>query len=219
MAHPRLKEGTFLAFVDEDFTNAQLEALPQLGTWKFEYFFAANNTATPNATQYFKTTARAKTVDAFRASVPLPTLNLTFPAINYQVAGSLTLVQHPSIGYFIPEGNKQNLSWSVASDTNPLLKGSEPATYRARIYGSYGGATTFVGGRGIRAGYEDSVVFGSSARKASVLCGEGLAAPQCENGNFKNAPYATTIVEIDLVSRTSDGSDASHFYTFRKFSN
>jgi hypothetical protein len=157
VAHPRLKEGTFLAFVDEDFTNAQLEALPQLGTWKFEYFFAANNTATPNATQYFKTTARAKTVDAFRASVPLPTLNLTFPAINYQVAGSLTLVQHPSIGYFIPEGNKQNLSWSVASDTNPLLKGSEPATYRARIYGSYGGATTFVGGRGIRAGYEDSV--------------------------------------------------------------
>ena len=219
VSHPRVKEGSFLAFVDDDFTDAQLERLPQFGTWKFEYFFNGNNTDSPNATQYFKTTARARTVDSFRASVPLPAFTMNFPSVNYQVAGSLTLVQHPSIGYFVPTGNKVDLSWRVASDDNPLLKGSEPATYRARIYGSYGGATTFVGGRGIRSGYEDSVIFGAASRRTSIFCGEGNAAPQCEGGNFRSSPFATTVTEIDLVSRVNDGSDASHFYTFRKFSN
>ncbi len=219
VSHPRVKEGSFLAFVDTDFTDAQIEKAPQFGTWKFEYFFSGNNTNTPDATQYFKTIARAKTVDGFRASVPLPTLTSTIPNINYQAAGSLTLVQHPSIGYFVQPGNKLDLTWRVASDSIASIKGSEPATYRARIYGSYGAATAIINGRGIRAGYEDSVTFGSASRSKSLFCGEGQAAPQCEAGNFISAPYATTITDIDLISRTNDGSDASQFYTFRKYSN
>ncbi|PIT77687.1 hypothetical protein [Limnohabitans sp. B9-3] len=219
VAHPRDREGTFLVFVDQDMTDAQLEKLPQFGTWKFEYFFANNNANTPNAIQYYKTTARAKTIDGFIKSVPLPNLTSTLPTINYQAQGSLTLVQHPSIGYFIPQGNKVDLTWSVASDSNPLLKGTEPATYRARIYGAYGGATTFNAGRGYRLGYEDSVLFRSSARGSSIICGEGSSAPQCANGIFKNTSYESIVTDIDLISRTSDAWDASHFYSFRKYSN
>jgi hypothetical protein len=219
VAHPRDKEGTFLVFTDEDMTDAQVEKLPQFGTWKYEYFFAGNNSSSPDTYQYYKTTARAKTVDGFKKSVPLPNLTSIPASVGYQPQGSLTLVQHPSIGYFIPQGNKVDLTWSVASDVNPLLKGSEPATYRARIYGSYGNAAQFSGGKWLRLGYEDSVQFRTSARSSSIYCGEGASAPQCVNGNFKNTSYETTVTDIDLISRTSDAWDASHFYTFRKYSN
>ena len=216
VAHPRDREGTFLVFTDQDMTDAQLERMPQFGTWKYEYYFTGGDV---DAVQYYKTTARSKTVDGFKKSVPLPNLTSALPTVSYQQQGALTLVQHPSIGYFTPQGNKVDLTWSVASDFNPLLKGSEPATYRARIYGAYGAATTFSGGRGLRLGYEDSVLFRTSARSASIYCGEGLSAPQCVSGNFKNTSYETIVTEIDLISRTSDAWDASHFYTLRKYSN
>lgn len=221
--HPRDREGTYLFFVDQDMTDAQLEKLPQFGTWKFDYFFSGNTSDTASATQYFKTTARSKTVDGFKKSVPLPNLTTTLPPVIYETQATpqdpLTLVQHKTIGYFVPQGNKVDLTWSVASDANPLLKGSEPATYRARIYGSYGNASQFSGGKWLRLGYEDSVQFRTSARSASIYCGEGAVANQCVNGNFKNTSYETTVTEIDLISRTSDAWDASHFYTFRKYSN
>lgn len=217
--HPRIREGSFLFFVDQDMTDAQLEKLPQFGTWKFDYYFSGNTTDTASATQYFKTTARSKTVDGFKKSVPLPNLISALPTVSYQAQNALTLVQHQSIGYFVPQGNKVDFTWSVASDSNPLLKGSEPATYRARIYGAYGNAAQFSGGKWLRSGYEDSVQFRTSARSSSIYCGEGVVAPQCVNGNFKNTTYETTVTDIDLISRTSDAWDASHFYTFRKYSN
>lgn len=223
VAHPRLSpEGGFLMFTDTDFTDAEVEKIPQFGTWKYEYFFQGNAGTTPNATQYFKTTARAKTLDGFKKSVPLPNLT-SLPSVTYQAQNALTLVQHSSIGYFVPQGPKFDLSWTVASDTNPLLKGTEPATYRARIYGAYGERTVINNGRGTRNGYEDSAVFRSSARMASIYCGERASAPQCVNGNFRSTAdettEKTTIVDIDLISRTSDAWDASHFYTFKKYSN
>ncbi|WP_090138441.1 hypothetical protein [Limnohabitans sp. DM1] len=219
VSHPSLSpDSAFLMFADVDFTDAELEKIPQFGTWKYEYFFEGNTTSTPNATQYFKTTARAKTVDGFKKSVPLPSLT-SLPSVSYQAQNARTLVQHSSIGYFIPQGPKFDLSWTVASDTNPLLKGTEPATYRARIYGAYGDRTVINGSRGTRNGYEDSAVFRSSARMASIYCGERASAPQCVEGNFKNTAYETIINDIDLISRTSDAWDASHFYTFRKYSN
>jgi hypothetical protein len=219
VAHPRLSlDGSFLMFTDVDFTDAELEKIPQFGTWKFEYFYSGNTSETPNATQYYKTTARAKTLDGFKKSVPLPTLT-ALPSVQFQAQDQRTLVQHSSIGYFVPEGSKFDFAWTVASDTNPLLKGTEPATYRARIYGAYGEKTVITNGRGTRAGYEDSTQFRSSARSASIYCGERASdAPQCLNGDFKNTSFETTITDIDLVSRTSDGWDASHFYTFRKYS-
>lgn len=219
VAHPRLSpDGTFLFFTDVDFTDAELEKIPQYGTWKHEYYFSGNTSNTPSATQYYKTTARAKTLDGFKKSVPLPNLT-SLPAVKYQAQNARTLVQHSSIGYFIPEGPKVDLAWTVASDSNPLLKGTEPATYRARIYGAYGNSTVISGARGTRDGYEDSVQFRSSSRTASIYCGERASAPQCVDGNFKNTTYETIVTDIDLVSRTSDAWDASHFYTFRKYSN
>lgn len=220
VAHPRLSpEGGFLMFTDTDFTDAEVEKIPQFGTWKYDYFFQGNTGTTPNATQYFKTTARAKTLDGFKKSVPLPNLT-SLPSIRYQAQNARTLVQHSSVGYVIPVGPKFDVAWTVASDSNPLLKGTEPATYRARIYGAYGGATVIDNnGRGARLGYEDATVFRSSARTASIYCGERASAPQCVDGNFKTTPYETIVTDIDLVSRTSDAWDASHFYTFKKYSN
>ncbi len=221
LAHPsRSLEGAFLLFPDIDFTDTQLEKISQFGTWKHKYFFSGNTSSTPNATQYYKTTARAKTVDGFKTSVLLPKL-ITLPTVSFQTQDTRTLVQHSSIGYVVPQGSKFDLAWTVASDANPLLKGTEPATYRARINGAYGDRTVInpINGRGQRSGYEDSVLVKSTARSGSVYCGEGLAAPQCIDRNFKSTPYETTVTDIDLISRTNDGSDASHFYTFRKYSN
>ncbi|PUE21877.1 hypothetical protein B9Z38_01150 [Limnohabitans sp. MMS-10A-160] len=215
VVHPKFKEGAFLFFVDDDFSDAQIEKLPQFGTWKFDYYFADN---TISATQYYKTTARARTVDGFKKSVPLPSLK-NLPTVSFQTQNNLSLVANSVVGYFTPLGDKVDLTWSVASDSDPYLKGSEPATYRARIYGFYGNATTFSGNIGRRNSYEDSALFRSSARSGAIFCGEKASEPQCDNGLFKTTPAPTVVTDIDLISRINDGSDASHFYAFRNYSN
>lgn len=200
--HPRTRDSS-LVFLHTDFTEAQIEAIPQFGVWKYEYF--TTDFTTPVATQYFKTISRAMTIAGFRNTVKLPTLETSYLAnlISRISCVGLSCGMAPSAGPF-------GISWTAneAAKTMP----EPPATYRARIYGKYGPS-------GSRVGFEDSVDVRSSARSASISCGngDGGSSPQCVGG-VTGADYSSTtsIGNIDLISRLPDGSESSHFQAMYK---
>ncbi len=210
--HPR-KLDKSLAFTGgfdgTDLTNAEIEAIPQFGTWKFEYYKTTTNGSLPTATQYFKTTARSLTIDGFKRLVKLPELtadlktNLTTNTTCYN--GSLYCYFKQVTGPFVA-------NWTKSADA-----GLAPATYMARIYGvkdiSVTPTSSWVG-------YEDTIKFGSSRTTASIRCGQGEASVQsyCTGATPSTADFGTnaSIDALDLVSRAPDGTDVSHFHTLKK---
>ncbi len=203
--HPRKLEKTnaFLGGYDgTDLTDTEIESIPQYATWKYEYYKATATGSVPVATQYFKTTARALTIDGFKKVVKLPELtavlktSLTADSVCSGMYCYVTQAQGPFTA-----------SWTKSTDP-----GLAPATYLARIYGRKDKAVS-------TSGYEDSLKFGSSRTSASIRCGQGEATLQdyC-TGTAANASFGAnaSIDSIDLVSRAPDGTDVSHFHALRK---
>ena len=209
--HPR-KMDRLLAFFGgydgTDFTNSEIEALPQFGTWKFEYYKAKTTGSTPVATQYYKTTARSLTVNGFKQAVKLPELTA---AKRTELIANPTCIANSVYCYY-----KQTTGPFVANWTKSADPGLAPAIYMARVYGvkdvSINSASWV--------GYEDSVKFGSSKNTASILCGQGEVSVQsyCSGASPSVANFNAnaSIDAVDLVSRAPDGTDVSHFHTLKK---
>lgn len=210
--HPR-KLDRKLAFIGgydgTDLTNAEIEAIPQFGTWKFEYYKTKTAGSNPVATQYFKTTARSLTVDGFKKVVKLPELTAD---LKTSLATNTTCYNNSVYCYY-----KQASGPFVANWTKTTDPGLAPASYMARVYGvkniSVTPSSSWVG-------YEDSIKFGSSKTTASIRCGQGEAAVQsyCAGISPSTADFGSnaSIDALDLVSRAPDGTDVSHFHTLKK---
>ncbi len=209
--HPRKldKNIAFIGGFDgTDLTNDEIEAIPQFGTWTFEYYKTKTAGSTPVATQYFKTTARSLTVDGFKKSVKLP-------AITADLKTNLianTSCANNSVYCYV----KQATGPFVATWTKPTDPGLMPATYMARVYGMKDvsiNSASWVG-------FEDSIKFGSSRATASIRCGQGESTvqPYCSGTSPSTANFGTnvSIDALDLVSRAPDGTDVSHFHTLKK---
>ena len=209
-AHPRTSENG-LAFLSSDMSESAIEAIPQFGVWKYEYFTTSFDT--PAATQYFKTIARAMTIAGFRDSVKLPSLQTSYLDDLTTLVRCPTSPGNPLNCYIAPRAGAFPISWNVSDAA--LSISSPPATYRTRIFGSYSTS-------GPRIGFEDTSDVRSSARTTTISCGNGDlgSSPQCQDGvtghDFASTPYRTVIGNIDLVSRLPDGSDTSHFHAFYK---
>jgi hypothetical protein len=208
--HPRTLDKS-LAYIGgpdgTDLTNDQIEAIPQFGTWKFEYYTTKTAGSTPVATQYYKTTARALTIDGFKALVKLPTL--TTALNNTLVNDSVCSISNPTYCFY-----SQASGPFVASWTKSTVPGLIPATYMARVYGLKDRTATPL------VGYEDSVKFLSTRSTANILCGQGETSvqPYCTGSTPSSANFGAnaTIDALDLVSRAPDGTDVSHFHTLKK---
>ena len=209
--HPR-KLDKNLAFIGgydgTDLTNDEIEAIPQFGTWTFEYYKTKTAGSTPVATQYFKTTARSLTVDGFKKTVKLPEITADLKS---NLTTNTTCVNNSVYCYV-----KQATGPFVATWTKPTDPGFTPATYLARVYGVKDvtlNSASWVG-------YEDSIKFGSSKVTASIRCGQGETSVQsyCSGTIPSTANFGTnaTIDALDLVSRAPDGTDVSHFHTLKK---
>lgn len=189
-----------------DLTDDEIKNIPQMGVWKFEYFKSTNAGTQPVATQYFKTTSRALTIDGFKNLVKLP--ELTTSLATKLVNDSTCSNSSPLYCFYSQASGPFAASWTKSTDP-----GLAPATYMARIYGLQDKTASPL------AGYEDSLKFGSGRSSANIRCGEGSAALQgyC-TGTASNPAFSAnaTIDALDLVSRASDGTDVSHFHTLRK---
>lgn len=209
--HPR-KLDRLLAFFGgyngTDLTNSEIEALPQFGTWKFEYYKSTAANSPVVATQYYKTTARALTVDGFKQVVKLPELTT---AKKTELISGTTCIANSLYCYYTQTTGPVVANWTKTSDP-----GLVPAIYMARAYGvkdiSVSSASWV--------GYEDSIKFGSSRNSASILCGQGESSvlSYCSGASSAAANFKSTasIDAIDLVSRAPDGTDVSHFHTLKK---
>ncbi len=209
--HPR-KLDRLLAFFGgyngTDLTNSEIEALPQFGTWKFEYYKATASGSPVVATQHYKTTARSLTVDGFKQVVKLPELTT---AKKTELTTGTTCVANSLYCYFTQATGPFVANWTKTSDP-----GLVPATYMARIYGVKDVSANSVSW----VGYEDSIKFGSSRNTTSILCGQGESSvlSYCSGATPSAANFRSTasIDAIDLVSRAPDGTDVSHFNTLKK---
>lgn len=208
--HPR-KLDKSLAFIGgtdgADLTSTEIESIPQFGTWQFDYYKAKTYGSLPDATQYYKTTSRALTIDGFKKLVKLPELSADLKTKLREE--SVCSTGNPLYCWFSQLSGSFVATWTKATDP-----GLVPATYMARIYGLKDKTVSPA------VGYEDSVKFGSSGLSASILCGQGEAAVQsyCSGAAPSSANFGTnaTIDGVDLVSRAPDGTDVSHFHTLRK---
>jgi hypothetical protein len=206
--HPRTLDKNLAFFGGPDgtdLTDAQIEELPQFGKWKFEYYKATAANSPVIATQYYKTTARALTIDGFKQSVKLPELaaDLTSKLANESTCSTATYCFYKQVsGPFVA-------TWSSSK-----AAGLVPATYKARIYGLKDTTAS------PQVGYEDSIKFRSSTTTTPILCGQGETSVQsyCSGSSPSTASFKTTatIDALDLVSTSPDGTDVSHFHTIKK---
>lgn len=208
--HPRTldKKLAYIGGPDgTDLTNDQIEDIPQFGTWTFEYYTAKTAGSVPVATQYYKTTARALTIDGFKKLVKLP--ELTADLKTKLTNDSVCSQANPTYCYFSQLSGPFVATWSKSADP-----GLVPAMYMARVYGLKDKTD------GTFPSYEDSLKFPSSRSTASILCGQGETTVQsyCTGTSPSTASFGTnaTIDALDLVSRAPDGTDVSHFHTLRK---
>jgi len=208
--HPRALDKQ-LAYIGgpsgSDLTNDEIEAIPQFGTWKFEYYKTTTAGSQPTATQHYKTTARALTIDGFKKLVKLP--ELTADVKNKLVNDSVCSLSTPTYCYYTQASGPFVAAWTKSTDPGLL-----PATYMARVYGLKDRTASPL------VGYEDSIKFLSSRATSSILCGQGESTVQsyCSGSTPSSANFGTnaTIDALDLVSRAPDGTDVSHFHTMKK---
>ncbi len=193
--HPRDRE-LQLVFAPEDWSDSQIEQIPHLGVWKYEYF--TNDVTTPTATQYFRTTSRVMTVAGFRYLKGfLPRLTA-----NYEIKC------YSGVCFTIPNAGPFPVSWTMQTP-NPL------ATFRARVYGTYGPLSS-------RTSFEDTRKFPSSALSIGIICGNGVGvnSPQCQGGvygnNYATVPDVTIIDAVQLVSRVAGGAEVDHMHALYK---
>jgi len=199
--HPRNLE-TFLAFVSEEFSVADIQAINPMATWKFEYYNSTAQGSSPVATQFFKPGTKPMIPEAFR-QVKLPQLTASLQESlkkSSQCDGNYCYVTQAT-GPFEAE-------W-----VRPDNSGNPVATWLARVYGRKAKTIT-------TDSFEDSLTFRSNLTKASIRCGQGetTVLSYCSGSSASQANFGAnvSIDSIDLVSRVSAGIDASHMYVLRK---
>lgn len=189
----------------QDFADEDIQAIPQFGTWKFMYYSSVTANSQPVATQFFKTTARSMTVEGFRKTVKLPTL-----ATNLLLESSVCLTGSASRYCYVPVPSSGPfvLEWTKSSAAS-----AESPTYFARIFGRKD--------RNVALGqvsnvFDDSVRFGSTSRSTGIRCGQtdSVVRSYCNGNEPKDASFKPegVIDAVDLLSRLSDGSEASQIH-------
>jgi len=194
-ANPAVKESARLFFVGTMYTNAELAAIPAQSVWKFDYFLAGNTGATPDATQYYKTRARALTIPELQTKglatltpASIAAIQAGANAANVSFAGMKPISGETSIP----------LSWSVAS-------GAMPPT-SIQIWGS----STY---NTVTSGFNDSVTVKSTDTSGSIQCTPtGASDHHCVGAAGTAYTTPTYFNGSHLWTRDTAGREYANFY-------
>lgn len=150
-------------------TDAQISGLTQRGSWKYEYYFVANATTTPDATEYRSTFTRAPTVAELKG--------MTFAKFTDSfVSGLVTASANASGGYITMSMpvTQIGLSWEV------------PVGALAPTRGFISGRAPIISPSNLGNRFDDTVNFGSNVRSIGVACAtQSVADLHCNaDGNF-----------------------------------
>ena len=156
---------TGLLFASPQRTDEEIAAIPAQGTWKFDFYLTGNTGTTPDATQYYKTRARALTIAELQTQ---PLAALTDANIAAIKDGS---VDNGNGGKYFPTPatGPVTLNWDV------------PA-------GAVAPTTITVWGGANSVSFNDSLTVSSSGRSGDIRCSGDIAAgdTHCADsaGNF-----------------------------------
>lgn len=202
-AHPRDYENASLFFVNTDRTEEELASASSQGVWTFSYFLAGNVSNEPDATQTYKTRARALTIGELRTR---GLASLTSTLVSDIVAGTVPSGQ-PAAGQLLFGANElAALETDGGGDGWSVLSGQLPPT----------GITLF--GRGpTGTRFDDSLNVRSTVRKATVPCTRlSPTDDHCHaNGDDTFGPGfadGTRVNGLHLFARESSGREYAHFY-------
>lgn len=193
---PAVKDSASLFFANRSsFPDAVLSAIPAQSVWKFDYFLAGNTGATPDATQYYKTRARALTIAELKTQglATLADADITTLQAHANAAGGGSPGMVPISG-----DTTETLHWNVAT-------GSLPPT-SIQIWGNYVySATTYR--------FNDASTVGSTARTGSVQCSPTGASDHHCVGAAGTAYVTPTLLNgAHLWARDPGGREYTSFY-------
>lgn len=189
-ADPALKD-TIMFFADRSvFTNDVIATLPAQSVWKFDYFLAGNAGSTPNATQYYKTRARALTIPELKTKGLATLLPAAIADIQTQadpITGQVAIGGAASIP----------MNYSVATGALPPTK--------LQIWGGYSSGS-----------FTDSATVSSTARTGSIACTMAGADTHCTLATGGVYVPSATVNGGHLWARDPDGRDYASFYAMYK---
>lgn len=189
----------------QPWTNEQIQAIPNQGRWRVDFFFAGNTGTTPDATQWHTTQSRAQTLAETRA--------LAWAAVVPEVVAMMRADIDPARGGIL-------FDQPDFLDLRPLLPG-DPVHYwsvptnaiaptNVLVNGTYTeGALVqrFNDGQGVRTTATTTTIYCSPASAADVHCeldGSGNSTGRFRAGNVVNT--------LELWARDGRGVERSHLY-------
>lgn len=178
---------TSLFFAPTALSDAEIAALPAQSAWKFDYYLAGNTTTTPDATQFYKTRARALTIDELQAQ---PLAALTAADIDFVKANTVTT---PTGAKYLPTPatGPVTLDWTVPAGAL--------APTSIQVYGSAGG-------------FNDNATVASTSRTGNVACTAASGSDtHCSAGNYA---AGGRLSGAHLWAQDAAGRDFASFYAF-----
>ncbi|MEY3123553.1 MAG: hypothetical protein RLZZ573_73, partial [Pseudomonadota bacterium] len=167
-ADPKLKDTTMFFGDRAVFTNTEIAKIPAQSVWKFAYFLAGNLTTTPDATQHYKTRARALTIPELKAQglAELTSADILFVSSNANPSNVANPGKLPMAGF-----TSATVHYTVPT-------GALPPT-SLKIYGQYGSGS-----------FDDTLGVASTARTGDILCKNAGGS----DAHCTGASYAATAV-------------------------
>jgi len=187
VADPAVKD-TSLFFADRTlFTDAYIATIPAQSVWKFDYFVAGNTGSTPDATQNYKTRARALTIAELQTK---GVATLTPTAVTTVSSGADGTGRLPFSGESVA-----TLNWTVGTGALPPTK--------IQIWGVFNDGTH-------SGSFNDSANVGSTARTGNIGCSSsGASDYHCQSGLFTTT---TLLNGAHLWARDTSGREFASFY-------
>lgn len=188
---PANSSETSLYFVSPPASEAAITAFAAQSSWKFDYFLAGNTTTTPDATQYYKTRARALTISELKTH---GLANLADTDIADWKANTKT-GSNGSKYLPTPASGSITLNWTVPVGALP------PTSIKV-----WGGVTTLAG-----TNFDDSASVASSSRTGSIKCTKQTASDaHCTaGGNYVPGWFNAA----HLWATDPSGRQFAHMYT------
>ncbi|MDB5854244.1 MAG: hypothetical protein JWR22_2285 [Herminiimonas sp.] len=182
-------DDTALYFASPASTDADITGFAQQSVWKFDYYLAGNASTTPDATQNYRTRARALSISELKLR---EMANLTDVDLTELVALS------SANKYFDAPTTGPTLDWTVGAGAL--------APTSLTVWGGVNGANAF----------NDSLTVGSTARTATIPCVKKTNADAHCTGTVVNAAStyvaAAKLNGLHLFARDPVGREFAHFY-------
>lgn len=206
--HPRLKDLN-VAFVANDWTDDEIEAVKTYSAWKFDYEFkdTVTNAIVDTATQWHRPPKRVHSIREFK-KIELPSVTATMLA---SMKSAVTPANTVNSGSVPIAADGVDVSWvkAYASSGANVPEDAVPMT-AIRIFAGYRDAANTV------TSFEDRLVVRSNRTQATITCPSATEA-QCETvaGALKykaSASGRSGYSGLDLWSRGADGVEYVNFY-------